>query len=294
MSFIERYDLLINPYRTWGTTSRPMPDNVRWVTNYEKGKYDFAILHVDQQCITSRIGKGLLYREVDRLITDIPKIVINHMTPFHDELSKEEVIRRMKEMVGSNFMVVNTYTAAEQWGWGHPIIHGMNPDDWYSNKKEPRVTTYISPAGMEKAYRRDILRNTISLLNEWGFKFFWIGLDVKFNSWKGYRDWLSRSLIYLNLTHQSPRPRSRTEAMLSGACVITNKHQDADQFIKNGVNGFLVDEDPVQAATLVARLLTTDVKKALRVGKNGMEYARKHFSRKNFEQQWLEVLKEVL
>ena len=44
------YDMIYNPYRTWATSSRPIPDNVKAVTDYEKGEYDFALLHIDQQC----------------------------------------------------------------------------------------------------------------------------------------------------------------------------------------------------------------------------------------------------
>ncbi len=294
MSFIDQYDLLINPYRVWGTKSRPLPENVNWVAHYERNKYDFAILHLDQQCVNGDIGKGELYREVNGLIKDIPKIVINHMVPLDDRLPEKEVISRVKALVGDNFMICNSFEAQKMWGWGKTIIHGMNPDDWYSKDKEPRITTYISPAGMEKAYRREILRNTISLLNEWGFKFFWIGIDVKFGSWKEYRDWLSRSLVYLNLSHQSPRPRSRTEAMLSGCCVVTNKHQDADTFIKDGVNGFLVDEDPLAVATLLSDLITNRCQEAKEIGEQGRKFAQKEFSRENFEKQWLEVIREVL
>lgn len=294
MSFIGNYDLLINPYRTWGDKSRPMPENMHWVTHYEPKKYDFAILHLDQQCINSRIGKGELYKQVNDVIKDIPKIVINHMVPLHDSLPKEEVIRRVKELVGDNFMICNTYEAEKMWGWGHPVIHGMNVDEWYSNPKEPRATIYISPAGMEKAYRREILRNTVSLLDEWGFKFYWIGLDVKFSDWTGYRDWLSRSLIYLNLTHESPRPRSRTEAMLSGCCIVTNRHQDAETFIEDGKNGFLVDEDPEAVATLVSELLTVRCDEAKKIGEAGRQFARQEFSREKFESQWLKVLNKVL
>lgn len=291
MPFIGQYDLLINPYRVWGDKSRPMPDNMKYVTHYEKGKYDFAILHIDQQCIGSKIGKGILYKEVNSLIQDIPKIVINHMVPLHDTFTKEETIEKTKELIGDNFMIVNTYKAKEMWGWGYPVIHGMEVDEWESNAKEPRATIFVSPAGMEKAYQRDILQNTISQLREWGIRFYWIGQDVKFNNFNEYRDWLSRSLIYLNLTHESPRPRSRTEAMLSGCCLITNKHQDADMFIENGVNGFLVDEDPVEVATLVARLLTVDCKLAKEVGERGREFARKEFCSQKFIDQWIEVLK---
>ena len=294
MPFIEQYDLLVNPYRTWGTNSRPFPEKCNWVTHYEKGKYDFAILHLDQQCVNSRIGKGELYKQVNEVIQDIPKIVINHMTPLHDSLPDSEVVRRVKELVGDNFMICNTFEARKMWGWGKTVIHGMDIDDWQSNPKEPRATIYVSPAGMEKAYKREILRNTISLLNEWGFKFYWIGTDVKFKTFDEYRDWLSRSLVYLNLTHQSPRPRARTEAMLSGCCIVTNRQQDADTFIENGKNGFLVDEDPVQVATLVSELLTSRCAEAKRIGEVGRKFAQKEFSRENFEKQWLEVIKEVL
>jgi len=90
LPFIEQYDLIVNPWRYWGGVQRPMPENMQMVQRYEKGKYDFAILHIDQQSIydpanDDRITKGRLYQELNELITDIPKIVINHMTPFHDK-----------------------------------------------------------------------------------------------------------------------------------------------------------------------------------------------------------------
>src|SRR4030043_189697 len=56
--------------------------NINLVTEYEKGKYDLAILHIDQQ-VTEGIwnqGKSSLYRQLNEVITDIPKIVINHGT----------------------------------------------------------------------------------------------------------------------------------------------------------------------------------------------------------------------
>ncbi len=57
-----------------------------WVTAYEPGKYDLAILHIDQQCVEPEIwerGKGKLYRELNAGITDIPKIVIMHGTNYN-------------------------------------------------------------------------------------------------------------------------------------------------------------------------------------------------------------------
>ena len=75
LSFVGQYDMIVNPYRGWGTSSRPFPPNARWVNYYEKGKYDLAILHVDQQSIYNpsagdRIHKGKLYLELREVIGD--------------------------------------------------------------------------------------------------------------------------------------------------------------------------------------------------------------------------------
>ena len=298
----KQYDLLWNPYRVWGETSRPIPENMKMVTHYEKGYYDLAILHIDQQCFEERISKGRLFRDVNNLIKDIPKVIINHMTPFDDRLETPEVIRKAKELIGDNTMIVNSYEAAEQWGFGWPIIHGMNPDEWWDLPKEPRAITVLSPAGMEKAYRR-IFLNILSrkLKEDYDIKFYWVGVDVKnFNSFDAYRDYLGRSLLYVSATWQSPRPRARTEAMLSGCCIVSTRYQDAETFIENGVNGFLLGDkrsdnpntidNPESAAKLVNDLLTNRYKEAVEIGQRGKETARKLFNNIKFKEQWTRLL----
>lgn len=293
MDFIESYDLLVNPYRKWGTKSRPLPDKANWVLHYEPGKYDLIIMHTDQQTINERFTKKLLFTQVDEVIDDTPVVVINHMTPYHDEFSKAETIKRVKELVGDKQMVVNSMKAREQWGWGHFIRHGMTPEEWHNNKKEPRATCFVSPAGMERAYKREFLREVIYYLKEWGLKFFWIGVDVSFKNFQEYRDWLSRSLIYFNPTWQSPMPRSRTEAMLSGCCIVTTPYHDADKWIEHGKNGFLVNDEPQQTASLIADLMTDRADEALKIGQKGREFAQDYFHHDNFTRQWRELLEEM-
>ena len=146
LPFVGSYDLLINPWRTWGTSQRPFPANCRWVTHFERGHYDFAILHVDQQSIYNpevgdRIHKGKLFQEVREVIgNDCPIVVINHMTPFSDKYESAYVVEWIKKMVEGCYMVVNSYEAARQWGFGTPVIHGMNPDDWSDLPKEPGIS----------------------------------------------------------------------------------------------------------------------------------------------------------
>lgn len=303
------YEFLINPYRVWGTQSRPFPKNAKWVTHFKQNYYDLAILHIDQQSIYDpekgdRIHKGKLFMEVRKVIgNDCPVVVINHMTPFHDKYESPYVVNFIKKMVGNDLMICNSYEAAKQWGWGETVIHGLDADEWYDLPKEPRAITVLSPAGMEKAYRRIFLTTVKRLLDEMGVPFSWVGVDTKMNSFEDYRRYLGSSLVYFNPTWQSPRPRARTEAMLSGCCIITTPYQDADTFIEDGVNGFLTRgkqynssemDNPEITAKLIKRLVLDEPELALKVGQVGKETAKKLFNKKTFEKQWEAILAKLL
>lgn len=309
LPFIGEYDLIVNPWRYWGFSQRPMPPNMKYVYEYKPGYYDLAILHIDQQSIYDpdrgdRITKGRLYQELNEYITDIPKVVINHMTPFHDKYETPYVIEVIKNLIGNNPMVTNSYEAAAQWGWGHPIIHGMDIDEWPDLPKEPRCVVALSQAGMDKAYRRIFLHSVIRILKEMQVPVFWIGVDKKCSNFEDYVSFLSRSLVYFNPTWQSPRPRARTEAMLAGCCIVTTPYQDADTYIKNGENGFLTSMEQIRdprvmdnskfAADIIKGLVLDAPEKAMEVGKRGREFAREHFNSEVFAKQWVEfITKEV-
>jgi len=291
--------------------------NIEWVPHYEKDKYDVAILHLDQQCVEPEIqsrGKGSLYMQVNSVIKDIPKIVIMHGTPYYPErfpcditekdyrqrgFTKDqigmssELIRRVKKIVGNNVMVVNSYTAAKQWGFGKPIIHGLDPNEWWDLPKEPRVVTVISPAGLDKYYDRVFLEAVREELEKKGIIHCHITVDVRFNNWDEYREFLGRSLIYFNPTRESPMPRAKTEALLSGCCVVTTPNQDADRYIKNGENGFLIKRNPKDVADLIERLLF-DYKTTVKIGKRGRETAIKYFHIDRFTKEWRQLLEDVI
>lgn len=290
-------------------THRPFPEKCREVPYFEKGKYDLAILHVDQQSIYDleagdRITKGLLYQEVREIIgNDCPIVTINHMTPFHDKYESDYVVERIKEMTAGTTVVVNSYESARQWGFGRPIIHGMNLDEWWDLPKEARAVTVLSQGGMEKAYRRIFLIAVKKILAERGVPFVWVGVDTHFKSFDAYRDYLGRSLVFFMPTWQSPRPRARTEAMLSGCCVVSTPYQDAATYIEDGVNGFLTSsgeitdprimDNPEKVADLITELVLEKPDEAVRIGRKGKETAQKLFNLANFEKQWVDMLKEI-
>lgn len=315
------WSYLLNSYRKWSWTIRGADFPAKWVPYYEKGKYDLAILHLDQSCINSNLGKAKLFREVNNAITDIPKIIIMHGTPMYEGYTEDFVLnggevkkknseiyeywQGIKDMVGDIPMIVNSHRAKERWGWGDVIWHGMDPNEWWDLPKEPRVVTSISPAGMsEEYYGRRFLESVRSFLRmDYGINHQWIMVDYipeqdcakhHHNAFDAYRNFIGRSLIYLNPTGDSPMPRARTEAMHSGCCVITTPFHDEDKFIDPGVNGFLIPKDAKATAKLIADLIYKYPGKAAEIGQQGKKTAHELFNIDRFNQEWMAFIDKVM
>lgn len=322
LKLVEKYNVkfcyLENNVRRWSEFSaRPNPadiytkDQFEWVTHYEPGEYDVAILHVDQQHTDPRIGKGWLYEDLNEVIQDITKVVINHGTPMWDEYYTEDIvinggeamtmkgparIKGMKEKIGDNFMIVNSYEAVDRWGWGYPLIHGMNNEDYFDLPKEPRVVLSLSPGGLNKYYNRELITAIKGAIHEkTGLDVMHINVNIKFehNNWLEYRRYIASSLINISPYKDSPMPRSRTEAMLSGSCVLTSKYHGADEFIEHGIDGFVVPDNPLSYANAIHGLLNGSYKDAVRIGQNGKEKAKKLFSLERYHEQLYNILTEV-
>ncbi|CAB4151603.1 Glycosyl transferase, family 1 [uncultured Caudovirales phage] len=311
-----KFCYLENNVRRWTRFSaRPEPstvytkDEFEWVTHYEPGKYDLAILHVDQQHADPMIGKGQLYRAMNKVIQDIPKMVINHGTPMWDEAFTEDLVinggeiltskgtRRiegMKELVGDNFMVVNSYDSVARWGWGYPLIHGMDKDDWLDLPKEPRVVISLSPGGLDKYYNRALLTAIkAQVKDKTGMDVQHIMVNFESRDFLDYREFLGSSLIYINPTFDSPMPRSRTEAMLSGCCVLTSKYHNADEFIEHGVNGFIVPDNPMSYAKGIQEILNGGYRNAIEIGRKGKHSAQKLFNLERYLDDLFYLITEV-
>lgn len=295
-----KFHYLENNVRRWSKHShRPEPttwltqDEFEWVTHYEPGKYDLAILHVDQQHTNPDIGKGWLYTDLNNLIQDVPKIVINHGTPMWDEFYTEDIVINggevhtprgmkrlvgMKEKIGDNFMIVNSYEAVNRWGWGYPLIHGLDPNEWWDMPKEPRVTVQLSPGGLDKYYNRQLLSAIkAEVKDRSGLDIMHISVSYKPDTWDDYREAMATSLIGIYPFKDSPMPRSRTEAMLSGQCILTSKYHNADEFFEQGVDGFVVPDNPQSYAEAIHTLINECFRDAVDIGQRAKAKAQKIF-----------------
>ncbi len=288
------------------------------IPHYDKSYgIDLAILHLDQQCLEDMLwerGKGALYNDVNTAIQDIPKIVIMHGTPYYPEMfpsditeenyaqlgfTKEqcgmsgELIRRARRVIGSNTMVVNSYAAAAQWGFGVPIWHGMEPTEWLDLPKEPRVVTMLSPAGLDKYYDRAFLSAVKDELAQRDIEHCHITVDAQFKTWDEYRNFLGRSLLYFHCMREAPMSRGRTEAMLSGCCVLTTKNQDAEKFIVDGENGLFIRRNPKHVADLV-ELLFANYEQAVAIGQRGKATAQSLFHTNRYVAEWQNLINVTL
>lgn len=303
--------ILHNSWRDWHkkkfSKARPVPENVTFVAEYEPNTYDFAILHIDQQAVNRDIHKGQIYRELDETISDIPKVVINHGSPVYPEYvkqedmtleeSKEEVRQEIKSMIGDNKMVTNSYQAAKDWGWGFPIVHGYNPDDWYNLPKEPRIFTALSPGGLEEYYNRSCMNETIDeLKRQYDWEVMWAKVNcIQDGNFDDYREFMGGSLIYLDTSVETPMNGARTEAMLSGCCVVqVEGAHDLERFAQHDVNMVIERNNPNKIAETVNRLLTTDFHKAVEIGQEGRKMAMEQFSVKQYRDRWLKFIKEEM
>lgn len=304
------FDFIMNSWRQWQdprfSSVRAIPNNVKFVSHYEKGKYDAAILHLDQQAANPNINKVRIYNELNNEIKDIPKIVINHGTPVYPEFlqepgmtqdeAQEVCVGRVKKLIGSNTMVVNSHEAASEreWGWGTPLVHGMNPDNWYDGLKEPRIFTALSPGGLDCYYNREVMKSTFNLLREAGSGIFWAKINVSFPQFNDYREFLGKSLIYLDTSTRTPMNRARTEAMLSGCCVVQVKGaHDLDRWAKDGENIILVENNPTEIAKILIDLVENQYDKCLKIGQAGKKMAMKEFSPSRYREDFLSLLSQV-
>ena len=87
--------------------------------------------------------------------------------------------------------------------------------------------------------------------------------------------------------------RGRSEAMLSGCCVITTPWHDADKFIINGKNGFIMPRNPKVVADMIEGLIY-DYKTAIRIGQEGKKTAIKEFNGGRYRKKWRSFMEWVI
>ena len=307
------FDIFINNCKKW--KGREIPDFATPVYYADPDKYDFVILNMDQQLINPNFGKSKLFRDLISVYKemDTPVIVLMHGTPVWPEHlqygdmtaedAQNECIKQVKELIGDWPMVVNSHESAtsREWGWGNPIVHGMNPNMWESKPKELKVITALSSAGCDKYYNRELMEEVGNRLKrKHGYEIQWARVNVpsarnpQEMDIDAYKEWMSDALIYVDTSIRTPMNRGRTEAMLSGCCVVqVEGAHDIDRFFKDGENIVLVKDEPEAISNKIFSLLTLEHDKAIEIGQNARKNAIEQFSYPRYAQDWINLLKKL-
>lgn len=284
--------------RTWDADIRPVPAN--WggfVAEPDLSSYDVLLSHMDNWCDRAEL-RGTPFRLMNLLALDAPqaaRICIMHGAP--DDWQNRDRIRRMLDLApgGSPFLVCNSQQAYREWGLGparsRPILHGYAVDEFWSSKERKQWAATVCSAGeISRAYHGvpllERVRRDVPVI--------WVGYEGDipyFPTYQEYRAFLAESLIYVHTGQASPMPGARTEAMLSGCCVVTTSNHDAACYITHGETGFLCDT----AAEMIdiLRMLLADPRRAYRVGQRGREAARAFFHQDRFVADWMKLLGDL-
>jgi glycosyltransferase involved in cell wall biosynthesis len=128
-----------------------------------------------------------------------------------------------------------------------------------------------------------------------GLDVYHINVNIKFDedNWEQYKKFIGSSLINISPYKDSPMPRSRTEAMLSGACVLSSRYHNADEFIEHGVDGFIVPDNPLSYANAIHELLNGNYRNAVAIGQRGKIKAQQVFDVDRYLDELYNIITQV-
>lgn len=301
----------------WESSARPLPSNASKVSPEEadREKYDLVILHFDENILTWEKTRGVLFKNWGTPFKTlknlgIPKVAICHGTPpIHgrfdinypkDKVSYDDADRKaLVDFLGDIPVVCNSYQAQTDWGFKNSrvIWHGIDPDEFpYCGNKNKNALMVLSNISQRPWYQgyffaKEAMQGLgVDLLGKDG-----TGCFKQVDKPQGFADYrrvLGEYRMLVNPTRYSPMPRSRIEAAMMGACVVTTNFQDEDRWIKQGETGFYTNN----AAEMreIIQELSDNPSKAIEVGKKGRDEFAEKFNVVRYLEDWRLFLKDVL
>ncbi|MDR0573889.1 MAG: glycosyltransferase [Tannerella sp.] len=154
----------------------------------------------------------------------------------------------------------------------------------------------LSPAGFDAYYNRGCMGEVADILDEtYGYilQYAKLNIDVG-NTPEAYKQYLGKSLLYIDTSFRTPMNRARTEAFLSGCCVIqVEGAHDLQYWAKAGENIVLVPDNPEEIARVIAEFLHDGYLRAIAIGQKGRETALREFNYARYRNDWMNLLEQV-
>jgi len=291
----------------WNRHQRPLPRNFRGGLSESevkkragRGKFDLALLHLDQWCDRISI-RAFPFRMMRGATRGVPQVIIMHGTPDDGDNR-----RRLLSMIGDLPVVCNSEQARQEWDGGEEredryglpqfraIVHGYRVDEFLNfglEERRPEAITICSGGDISRWYHGtaivERLMRDIPALYWYGP----MGNRPWCNTYDEYRTMLASSLVYLSPTSRAPMPGSRTEAMLSGCCVVSVPGNDWEAYVRPYYDGVICET--YKEIRNVLRFLIGRPEVAYNIGQRGREVARQVFHHERYVAEWMDVLGEI-
>lgn len=228
---IQSYALQLNPWRAWSHASRPMWGKLKAVLHFDEDKYDVAILHLDHEALHPDSPKHMLTSAmIDALPKDFPRVFINHYVPtlpHHPEAAKA--------LVGKWPMVCMSWDARDAWGFGQTIHHAYPPKMfdrfiWSEGPvKTPMILGFMPDVPQYEEDAKFAYEVDAALFTRHNTRIKWLGKPgAQCSDFFEFKALLAASSVYVHMHRNSPMPRTRTEAMLSGCTPVSLGEHDFD------------------------------------------------------------------
>lgn len=264
--------------KSWFKEHAPMPENYYQLPENSI----FPGLDFDLILVQSKFGQFQTVANINQRL-QLPVVVLEHTLP-HLNWPLEHT-ESLKNMRGDVNVFITEYSKGK-WGVdGDVIYHSVD-------------TELFKPAGERKNQVLTVAHDFINrdyALNYYGWDRITKDLPrVVVGNTEGLSkapesvDELVRtyqeSLIYINPSTLSPVPTSMLEAMACGCAVVTTETCEMPNFIKNGENGFM-SNDEGELRGYIEKLLA-DPELAKKMGQAARETIKEKFSEERFINEW--------
>ena len=241
--------------------------------------FDFILSH-------SKFGQFQFAKQMQQVFR-IPLISLEHTLPIPSW--PEQQLKEMRAMIGDQNIFISKFSA-RRWGiFPHTVIkHGVDTEQFTPGEEE-RDNVVLSVVNDYKA--RDYCCNYAGwerITKDLPTRLAGTSPEPEFSKAAENVDELTlayrRSSIFLNTSTVSPVPTSLLEAMACGCAVVTTATCMIPEIIKNGVNGF-ISNDEAERRGYVEQLLS-EPKLAIDLGLAARETVIKDFSVDVFVNNW--------
>ncbi|MGZ3399424.1 MAG: hypothetical protein ACXWKX_09210 [Caulobacteraceae bacterium] len=307
---------------SWDFDHRPLRPNVRFApaSQLDPAEFDVAIAHFDENVLAPELCNG----EVTQAWGDpfrwlmslpLPKVAICHGTPQFigqygldpGRKARFEVHEgeraRLAAFVKDALVVCNSHQAEAEWGFARSqvIWHGFDPNEFPPGKgdldvlalggdwKRPHYRGAWEEMEVRSRLNPEIRVETAD--HAGGACEIRGGNPYALARFRGYAARLGRFKAYLNTTLRSPMPRSRGEAMMTGAAPVCLDNHDVSLFIENGVNGFY-SKDSAELADFLNHLCRNEAS-ARRISAAARRTALDMFNHDRYLAAWAELLERT-